>query len=511
MRLSGLMLSGSAAGLFLALSGAALGADLPSRKAAPAAEYVKVCTAFGAGYFYIPGSSTCLKIGGVVRAEYFYRGGAPTGVPNQFAYNLAGKVYSRDAIQWRTRDYFNLDARSSTEYGDLRAYASIRYSLDSLPSGPTGGGKIAVPGLPAGAKANAGQFQGLPDSQVYIDAAFVQWAGLTAGVAHSFFDFYTHNYEITTSTVGFSDQPLDLLAYTAKFGSGFSATVSAEDATSRRIGDSTADIGINQNNPKDASTAAYLTYGGLNAPDAVANLRYDGSWGSVQVAGALHEVNSAPIFGCSAAGPGGVNCGNVGDKFTLPVGYTPKTVWGYAFDAGGKFKLDNFSAGDSVTIQGTFAKGASDYANAWNYWGGTSNVYYKNISISVPNNDVFVNPDGKIALSESRGGFLGYQHIWSPQWRSDLFGSYLQIRNPAAAQLLSAGADNAQIWDIGFNTFWSPVKALDIGAEVVYTNLRLSGAYPLATATTLSDGVTKVPTPANANDWRGRLRIQMSF
>ena len=76
---------------------------------------------------------------------------------------------------------------------------------------------------------------------------------------------------------------------------------------------------------------------------------------------------------------------------------------------------------------------------------------------------------------------------------------------------MSAGADNAQIWDIGFNTFWSPVKALDIGAEVVYTNLRLSGAFPLATATTLSDGVTKVPTPANSNDWRGRLRIQMSF
>ena len=166
---------------------------------------------------------------------------------------------------------------------------------------------------------------------MFIDAAFVQWAGLTAGVAHSFFDFYTHNYEITTSSVGFSDQPLDLLAYTAKFANGFSATVSAEDATSRRIGDSTADIGINQNNPKDASTAAFLTYGGLNAPTRSPILRYDGSWGSVQVAGALHEVNSAPIFGCSAAGPGGVNCGNVGDKFTLPVGYTPKTAWGYAF------------------------------------------------------------------------------------------------------------------------------------------------------------------------------------
>ncbi len=89
---------------------------------------------------------------------------------------------------------------------------------------------------------------------------------------------------------------------------------------------------------------------------------------------------------------------------------------------------------------------------------------------------------GTISLSQATGGFLGYQHFWVPTVRSNLFGSYLEITNPHAAQLLSSGADNARIWDIGFNTFWSPVKALDLGAEVVYTNLRLSGANSLSTA-----------------------------
>jgi Porin subfamily len=491
MKIFGAMLLGSAVGLTLV--GGAQAADLPTRKSAPV-EYVRICNVGGMAGFLIPGSNTCLKIGGAVRAEYYYRGNAPTGVANQFAYNLAGQVYSRDAIQFRGRAYLNIDARSTTEYGDLRGFASLRFSDDSLPSGPFGGGKNTVAGLPLGAKANAGSFQGLTNTNFYVDAAYVQWAGITAGVAHSFFDFYVHNYEIGSYTVGTSHQPLDLLAYTAKFN-GFSATASVEDPTTRRIGNSVADVTANDVNPT-ATKAAYLTYGALNAPDVVGNLRYDGSWGSVQVAGALHEVNAMPV---NLAG--GV----------LPVGFTPSTVWGGALDAGVKVKLDSISPGDSLTAQVTWDRGAADYTNAWSYWNGTSNVYYKGLSISVPANDAFVLPNGSIGLSQATGGFLGYQHYWVPTVRSALFGSYLSIRNPTAAQRLTAGADNAVVWDIGFNTFWSPVKQLDIGAEVVYTNLQLSGAQNLLTATSCPNSAVKCPVPANSNDIRGRLRIQMTF
>ena len=44
-------------------------ADLPV-KAAPV-EYVKVCSLYGAGFFYIPGTDTCLKVGGYLRADHF--------------------------------------------------------------------------------------------------------------------------------------------------------------------------------------------------------------------------------------------------------------------------------------------------------------------------------------------------------------------------------------------------------------------------------------------------------
>ncbi len=60
------LLLGAAAG-FVALSGAQA-ADLPG-KAAPA-EYVRICDTYGAGFFFIPGSDTCLRVGGFVRADY---------------------------------------------------------------------------------------------------------------------------------------------------------------------------------------------------------------------------------------------------------------------------------------------------------------------------------------------------------------------------------------------------------------------------------------------------------
>ena len=69
MKLVKSLLLGSAAGLS-AVAGAQA-ADLPVQKAAPV-EYVRVCSAYGAGFFFIPGTDTCLRVGGRVRAEYLF-------------------------------------------------------------------------------------------------------------------------------------------------------------------------------------------------------------------------------------------------------------------------------------------------------------------------------------------------------------------------------------------------------------------------------------------------------
>jgi hypothetical protein len=66
------LLLGSAAGL-VAVAGAQA-ADMPV-KAKPV-EYVKVCSLYGEGFFYVPGTDTCLKLGGYLRVQ------AETGAGN---------------------------------------------------------------------------------------------------------------------------------------------------------------------------------------------------------------------------------------------------------------------------------------------------------------------------------------------------------------------------------------------------------------------------------------------
>jgi len=61
------LLLGTAA--VFAVAGGAKAADLA---AAEAVDYVKVCDAYGAGYYYIPGTDTCLRIGGYVQEDIWY-------------------------------------------------------------------------------------------------------------------------------------------------------------------------------------------------------------------------------------------------------------------------------------------------------------------------------------------------------------------------------------------------------------------------------------------------------
>ncbi len=66
MTLKSLLLSSAAT--LVAISGAQA-ADTIIAPEPEAVEYVRICDAYGAGYFYIPGTETCLRIGGYVRYQ----------------------------------------------------------------------------------------------------------------------------------------------------------------------------------------------------------------------------------------------------------------------------------------------------------------------------------------------------------------------------------------------------------------------------------------------------------
>ena len=197
------LLLGSAAGL-VAVAGAQA-ADLPV-KAKPV-EYVRICSLYGVGFFYIPGTDMCLKIGGWVRGEYAY--GTNGNISNGPWAGQAGSQLTNNST-FRARGYITADVRNQTEYGTVRSYIAVGLSTNDL-----------------GLNTAANQFS--------ANRAFIQWAGFTFGIAQSFFDFYSQpatSYWGTYPASDTGDPGWLVLGYTAQFGNGFSATISAEQ---RRI------------------------------------------------------------------------------------------------------------------------------------------------------------------------------------------------------------------------------------------------------------------------------------
>ena len=193
------LLLGSAAGL-VAVAGAQA-ADLPV-KAKPV-PYMKICSLYGVGFYYIPGTDMCLKIGGWVRAEYAY---GDNGNMTWGPFNGNNNDRGTNNSTWRARGYITADARNQTEYGTVRGYLAVGLSTSNV-----------------GTDSASNTFS--------ANRAFIQWAGFTFGLAQSFYDFYSvpaTSYWGSFPASDTGDPGWMVLGYTAQFGNGFSATLAAE-------------------------------------------------------------------------------------------------------------------------------------------------------------------------------------------------------------------------------------------------------------------------------------------
>ena len=166
---------------------------------------MKVCSLYGAGFYYVPGTDICVKIGAYVRAEYAY-GNVAGSLTNLDVSGADGQRtrLSGAEYQQRARAFLLLDSRQQTAYGTLRAYLNIGHSSD----------------LPAQVGTSA--------AAVYANRAFIQLAGFTWGLATSYYDFFSS--PATSYTVPASSDTGDggwkVAAYTAQLGNGVSASLS---------------------------------------------------------------------------------------------------------------------------------------------------------------------------------------------------------------------------------------------------------------------------------------------
>src|ERR1700716_695556 len=108
---------------------AANAADLPVK--AKAIEYVRICSAYGAGFWYIPGTDTCLKIGGYMRADTTINGGASHGQP-AWSGDSGQQNRFRDIFISRSRMALTIDTRTASEYGVVRTFLQGNFQFNTF-------------------------------------------------------------------------------------------------------------------------------------------------------------------------------------------------------------------------------------------------------------------------------------------------------------------------------------------------------------------------------------------
>jgi hypothetical protein len=480
------LLLGTAAGL-VAVAGAQA-ADMPV-KAKPV-QYVKICSLYGDGFYYIPGTDTCLKMGGYLRVQAEYNMGAG-GIPLGSAGTEGGQArQTRDLtndINYRTRAAISWDVRQQTEYGTLRTY--IRTGIQVT--------------TPVDTEAGA----------VFWDRAFMQFAGFTVGKTQSFFDLFTYGGGMSYHNVRTSGDTgaagLTVWAYTAQFGNGFSGTLSAESP-----------IGHNRAGVIDASAASFAVNAAVTAdnafssnagngfrmPDVIANLRVDQAWGFAGVSVAIHDASGAYYNTAN-----NVNNGHPADKL------------GWAAAVGGQL---NLPGGDQAGINFAYAEGATGYVT--NIGSGMS-IYNASTSVGFGwvSDGVFAT-NTEVELTRSWSINAAYQHIWNAKWRTSIFGGYVNIDyNSNATTFICANRANMtatlpgaqpagfncspdfSFFEVGTRTQWNPVPQLDIGLEVLYSKLNTAfkGVANVA-ANGSRPGVTQV---ADQDVWSAMFRWQRNF
>ena len=491
------LILGSAAGL-VAMSGAQA-ADLPVK--AKAVEYVRICSLYGAGFYYIPGSDTCIKLGGYLRVDVAANvtsddtgnTSATGGAQNRFT----------NAFTWRSREDLNIDTRTATEYGVVRTFFDATFTwTDDVYAGnsnaalagstvysPIGGGTGVAQGS-APNNANAGT---VAAGTVGVYYAFIQFAGFTIGKAISPFSapwtaYPGNNFDGLVGGGG-TVTGVNQFTYDWQFGNGVSATVAAQDPVAYyQAGNVNVTSGglVGGVLVGAAGLGAFGAndIGGTVAPDFVGKITVDQAWGLFQASVALHD-NHVAYYGA-----------------TEPTGH-PDDKWGWAGQVALSIKNIPTGAGDVINVQGVYTDGATRYniqdlasaAGAATTYGGTNLPgAYQSVAFASAPDSVFTT-GGDQQLIQTWGMRGAFNHNFNPYWSGAIYGAYAAVHYGSAASALVCGVGGVggsfrtttglagiggaaavcnpdyNIGQLGGIIRWTPVKNLTFSADLTYTHL----------------------------------------
>jgi hypothetical protein len=473
---------------------------------------VKICTLYGDGFYYIPGTDICLKIGGYVRAEVGYHYGnsltnGPFSNVNGFQTRTDGQDYTI-----RTRAYIWEDSRQQTEYGTLRTYFQLGVNYDNPQASST---------------------------NFNANRAFIQFAGFTLGTAQSFYDFFNAaatSFWANVFSSDTGDPGWKVIAYTQQFGNGISGSVSLEEPRRSVVWDTnTGTTATLIGNSWVVGTLPTADQAKTRFPDLVNNWRIDQAWGAAQIMFAAHDASAGyyqntPVgvvpLNCTPAAAGALTgsevCGHPADRL------------GWAVGAGAKL---NTFGGSYFQIQGNYAQGATRYV-LFTPGGAYSPTQFNGntVGYGILTDAVYSNGTGEVELTTAWGVNAAYEHFWRPDLRTSLYGSYAQVKyNDAAntaicisqttpnltggtisfigtATLPASGPgtcnNNFNWWAVGSRTQWNITPWFYVGFDVVYQKLETASAGATVYYTQLANTAKpqNIYRVTDQDNWAFRVR-----
>jgi hypothetical protein len=419
------LLFGSAA--IIAAGTGAQAADLPI---AEPVEYVRICDAFGNGFYYLPGTDTCLQVGGQVRAEFHYvdtldGNGDLLGEDDPELNNFTS----------RARGNVRLDARTQTDFGLIRAFIDLELTVG-----------------PGTSSFDSPNYSGTNPS---LAAAFVQisndFGTFTAGHTGSFFDFFGSFDFGTRLDIDDNTTEQTLFAYTFGFGNGFSATVSLEDpASSGRRLDGPF-IAADFDADGDLDLASFGDYEGQEAPDGVFNVRVDQGWGSAQLMGVVGQIHDNDQF--------------LDENPLIDLdGSDGEDEIGWAVGAGLSTTIP-FGNGLEFAVQGGYSEGKLGYITTDR--GGLG--------------DFTDGPfDNDLEANEAWMVRAGVRYGFAETWDASVSGSYTHVEtDDIDLTPLDASDEESEFeydfWAVNANVRWKPADGLYMGPEVAYQTIDRDG------------------------------------
>jgi len=226
-------------------------------------EYVRICDTYGVGFYYIPGTETCLKVSGYMRYDIGVGGFGLTDVIDKKDWGFETDYDTNDTYDKRARFQLRVDSRTETELGTLRTYAAINFQWDT---------------------ASTGEYESDDDNGFtysYADWApehiYMELGGFRIGKTDSLFSTFT-GYAggvMADDIIGYGPFDTHQIAYTWTGGNGFTAAVAVEEGD----GDTVDPFGYFPNEVGDGDLYTLDSY----VPHVVGGIGYTAGWGGVSV------------------------------------------------------------------------------------------------------------------------------------------------------------------------------------------------------------------------------------